>query len=553
MTLNRHHLSLASAFLVVVILSGCGGGSDDQISNYRNQTVSWGVCDTQRLASEDAAFALQLGTRVSCAEIRAPMDYSHPDHAEIRIALMRVKGSNGRDDNPAILFNPGGPGDDGWSYGLLTARTWSSSRTTEDQDVVKAYQQMAQQYDLVGFSPRGIGWSTRLTCSRMREPYPVADPTRQLDPSNIENTLLNSRLIAQSCENEPLMPFINTDATARDLDLIRHLLHQDKLNYIGLSYGTWLGNWYAGLFPERVGRMLFSGVTDFAIPLSHQNLVEDEARQKVFDSVVLPYTANNPTRFGFDPAITLSSLRELINGLPDRLHSTLVNDFIDRNLLASAQYANYAALTMRAAQVLGATLKNHPNTNEASLTALVEQEFLLHSTLPADFNMIALNSAKSMIKRYFNPNVSDDSMYWAIVCNDTGTNDTPETWVAQSNNNASHYPDFGGAVRENACLYWRKSKIAKPAQERSAQAGPIVMLQGTMDPSTVLAGAMNSLSLLPNASMVLIEGEITHAPLPPYGKTCVDKPIAEYFLTGKPPPRTTTCSKLPLESFALTQ
>ena len=67
---------------------------------------------------------------------------------------------------------------------------------------------------------------------------------------NIQNNLLNARLKAKACLSNPLTPYINSDATARDMDIIRCVLGDDKLNYLGISYGTWLGTWYAGLFPE---------------------------------------------------------------------------------------------------------------------------------------------------------------------------------------------------------------------------------------------------------------------------------------------------------------
>ena len=537
-------LGLACLVVILVGLGGCGSGSNDPMATYQNQNVAWETCDAQRLSAEDATFLEQLGSRVSCADIRVPIDYAHPDQGEIKVAVMRVRGANGLEGTPAILFNPGGPGGDGWAFGLQTARLWESNGTSEDPAVVQAYQQLARTYDLIGFSPRGIGWSTLLICPRTQAPFPVADPTRQLDAVNIGNTLRNSQLIAQSCENQALMPFINTDATARDMDLIRHLLHQDKLNYIGMSYGTWLGNWYASLFPERVGRMLLTGVTDFSIPLSQQILAQDQGLQEILDNIIIPFATRDPGRFGFDSFTTSSSIRQLINGLSDPLHWALVKEFIDTSQLTNTNYASNAALTLRAIQVVQTTINNNPGADEASLTRLINN---IPSLVPSTaFDQIARDTAKSLINRYVKPKIDDDNMYWAIVCNDTGTDDTADSWVRKSNENARRYPDFGGAARENPCLYWRKPAIAKPKQQIVAQVGPIMMLQSTRDPLTVVSGAMNSLSLLPNARMVLIDGEITHAPVPPYGTSCVDKPIAEYFLNGiAPSARTTTCAKNP--------
>ena len=536
---------LIGAVGLVVLLFACGGGSDDPMAAYRDQTVAWGACERDRFDSEILSEVQQLSSRVVCADIRVPMDYAHPDLGEIKVALLRVKGANSRDDNPAILFNPGGPGLDGWSFGLRAAALWGRSDTTKDPAVAQAFQELAATYDLVGFSPRGIGWSTKLNCPLTQAPFPVADPTRHLDPANIENTLRNSQLIAQSCENNPLMPFINTDATARDMDLIRHLLHQDKLNYIGMSYGTWLGNWYASLFPERVGRMLLTGVTNFAIPLSHQNLIEDEARQYVLNEVIIPYAAKNSNRLGFDSPTTEESLRSLINGLPDGLHLALINEFMDSSFLSNAALKKDAALTLLAAQLLDATLKDNKTTDEKTLKSKMEEKLAV-ITLSTEDKQIARSRGENLLARQFRAEIPDDAVYWSIVCNDTGTDYTPDTWVSESNENSRKYPDFGGAVRENACLYWRKPTIPRPQQQRSAQAGPIVMIQSERDPLTILPGAKNSLSLLPNSSMIIIEDEYTHAPVPPYGTTCVDKPIADYFLHGTPPlSRITTCMKRP--------
>lgn len=540
----RRALTLhAIALLTLAGLSGCGS-DDDPLARFQNQSPDWQTCAAERLDASAATVAQQLGARVSCADLRAPIDYANPGLGEIRLAVLRVRAGSASGQTKAILFNPGGPSGDGLLLPLNIWAYWSQEKTTEDPAVVRAYQEIAQRYDLIGFSPRGIGWSTRLECQHTQEPLPVADPTRQLDAANIDKTLYNSQLIAQGCQDQPLMPYINTDATARDMDLIRHVLHQDKLNYIGLSYGTWLGNWYASLFPERVGRMLLSGVTDFSIPLNHQLLPQDQGLQVVLDSVLLPYAARHPERYSLPT--TVAALRQMIGALPDPLHAAMVNSMIEGNLLGRADRSDHAALTLRAAEVLHSTLQVNPGIDQTSLLSLMATTDFISTPSASVFNDMARTAAQELVNRYFKPMSRNADMYWSVVCNDSGTGFTPETWVQQSNLNARLYPDFGGSVRENACLYWRKPSVIRPAQQHATQADPIVMLQSALDPLTVLSGAMNSLYLLPNASMIVINDEITHAPLPPYGTSCVDQPIAEYFLTGKVPARTSNCQGRPL-------
>lgn len=547
MTIRSTACIPAIGLLALAGLSGCGS-SDDPLARFQEQMPDWQVCAAERLGASAAKLAQQLGARVSCADLRAPLDYANPALGEIRLAVLRVRAGSADGDHPAILINPGGPGLDGLPWPINLSVYWSLEQTTEDPAVVRGYQEMAQRYDLIGFSPRGTGWSTRLECPRTQEPLPVADPTRQLDPANTDKTLFNSQLIAQACQDQPLMPHIHTDATARDMDLIRQVLHQDKLNYIGLSYGTWLGNWYASLFPQRVGRMLLSGVTDFSIPLNHQSLPQDQGRQVVLDSVLIPYATRHPERFGL-PATALA-IRQMVDALPDPLHAAMVNTLIDGNLLSNANLADHAALTLRAAEALHGILQTSPGIDQASLLAQVATTDFVPPTSTTLFNDMARTAAVELVNRYFKPLIQTEDMFWSVVCNDSGTGFTPETWVQQSNLNARLYPDFGGAVRDNACLYWPQPHLSRPPQHQTAQAGNILMLQSALDPLTVLSGAMNALYLLPNASMIVIDSEITHAPLPPYGTSCVDRPIADYFLTGKTPARTSNCQGRPLAADA---
>ena len=545
--LRRSSVTQLLSLLAVALLSSCGG-HDDPLRSYQNQTPDWRACAEERFSASDLKLAQKLGSRVSCADIRVPLDYANPAQGEIKVAVLRVQVAQAGGNNPAILINPGGPGEDGLSWPLRLSAYWSMDQITEDPAVVQSYQQLAQLYDLIGFSPRGTGWSTKLECLHRQDPIPVADPTRHLDEDNIDKTLFNSELIAQSCRDNPLMPHINTDATARDLDLIRHLLRQDKLNYIGLSYGTWLGNWYASLFPERVGRMLLSGVNDFSVPLSHQALPQDQGRQVVLDKVLIPYATRHPERFSLP--VTASALRQMIDALPDPLHAAVVDALIDHNMLSNASMADSVVLTLRAAQVLHSELQANPGIDQVSLQARMANFDFVPMTPDATLNAIARTAAEDLVKRYFKPEIQIDDMFWSVVCNDRGTGFTPQGWVDQGNLNAKIYPDFGGSVRENACLYWRQPLIARPSRQRATQAGNILMLQATLDPLTVLPGAMNSLYLLPNASMILINDEITHALMPPYGTSCVDQPIAVYFLTGSLPPRTTSCQSRPLAADA---
>ena len=527
----RHIGGSVALLACTVSLVSCGDGADP-LAVFKDQIPDWQACDPARVGDSNLKLLTLLAPRTQCADIRVPRDYANPSRGGMKVALLRVKALQTSERRTSILINPGGPGGDGLPYPLMLAVYWGADGST-DPAVVPLYKEMAQRFDLIGFSPRGIGASTKLECVRKRELRFVADPTRDLSQGNTDNTLYNNQVIAESCSDNALTPDINTDATARDMDLIRHLLGEDKLNFIGLSYGTWLGNWYASLFPERVGRMLLSGVTDFSEPLNHQTLQQEGGLQRVLDEVLIPYAVAYPQRFG-NLAANADELHAMLGSLPNALHYATVDTLSTTHLLSESTAADAAVMTLLATKVIKAQLDASPGMGEQALY----QQMAAYSFSPQkDLNDNAKFAAAAILKSYFlqvsgTPAAKDESMFWAVVCNDTGTRFTPQSWVLASNQSAAIYKDFGGSMRDNACLYWPQLGITKPPQAMAASAGAILLLQAELDPLTVLSGARKSLSLLPNARMIEITGEYSHAPLPPYGTECVDRPIAQYFLDG---------------------
>ena len=238
-------------------LAACGGSDGtsppDPLQPYRAQVVQWTECDPGILGHpSDAMNALRGSQRLRCALVRAPLDWGNPAHGDITLAVMRLAAGKPEARRGALLFNPGGPGVDGLN---LTFRLWDAFAGSSPADAQGARQlRLLDEYDMVGFSPRGVGASTQLQCG-------TNEPSRFVDysvtgwdtPGNLANVHYNGRKTAEACQKNPLTPYINTDATARDMDLLRGLLGDDKLNYVGYSYGTWLGAWYAACSPRRWG------------------------------------------------------------------------------------------------------------------------------------------------------------------------------------------------------------------------------------------------------------------------------------------------------------
>ena len=534
----------------LAVLTACGDGfhtPPGPLAAFENQSLPWKTCDPLSFGPEHQDWFEAVDFRARCAVMRAPRDYARPNAGEIAIQLVMIPAGEPRQRQGAILLNPGGPGADGASLPFIIGLPWIQA---DPADPIGAlYRQIAQRYDLVGFDPRGTGASTRLACADEVALRFIANPARDRSPENTANMLYNSRAIAEACQDDPLLPHINSDATARDMDLLRHLLGDERLNYIGISYGTWLGNWYASLFPGRVGRMLLNAMMDVTQPMNSQNLPQEGRWQGVLDEVVLPYASRHPQRFllGEQP----QAIRQRLDRLSSPLHAALVSSL--KVAVSRSSEVDRGLLAIRAADVIQGELDLDPAIAEQALRARLEGYAWVPD--PA-LKAVAEEEASKLITAYFQqvheevptfpPPAYGSTMHWAVVYNDSGTPYTPDTWIAASTDNAWRYPEFGGFWRQNPTLYWHFPLVTRPPQELAALAGPLLVLQTEGDPMTDLAGARNSLVVLPNARLIEIRGDYTHGPTVPYGTDCVDRPIAEYFLYGTLPPAETPCPGLPL-------
>lgn len=204
------------------------------LARYLDQRISWRPCGIQ-----DAASKL-------CATVLAPLDYRHPDAKAITLAIARRPSAAPRPKG-MIFTNPGGPGASGVDF----------------LDFFNAHG-LGQSYDIVSWDPRGSGRSTPVACftDRQMEDFIASD----YSPENAAQTQQLIDLdteFGRAClaRSGGLLEHISTQDTVRDLDLLRRLLGQKRLNYFGFSAGTSIGAMYATMFPHRVGRMVLDGAT----------------------------------------------------------------------------------------------------------------------------------------------------------------------------------------------------------------------------------------------------------------------------------------------------
>ncbi|MER7754161.1 alpha/beta hydrolase [Kitasatospora sp. NPDC097643] len=185
-----------------------------------------------------------------CATLKAPLDHTEPDGRTIDLALIRSPATDQAHRIGSLLFNFGGPGASGVATLPALGATYASLNT---------------RYDLVGFDPRGVGASAAVTCldDRAMDASANVDGTPE-NPAQVKALDESTAQFTAACEHNsgPVLPFVDTESAARDMDLMRQVLGDQKLSYFGISYGTELGGVYAHLFPQQVGRLVLDSVVD---------------------------------------------------------------------------------------------------------------------------------------------------------------------------------------------------------------------------------------------------------------------------------------------------
>lgn len=191
---------------------------------------------------------------IQCGWVTVPVDYARPDGPTIKLAVDRARSTGGKKERQgSLIYNPGGPGGSGMRF---------PARVTDENPL---WTKTARAYDFVGFDPRGVGHSAPLSCMDPQEfvKAPKADPV----PDDEADKRAQRKLAAEYAEGcgergGALLPHMTTPNTARDLDVIRAAVGDRKLNYLGVSYGTYLGSVYATLFPTHTRRMVVDSVVN---------------------------------------------------------------------------------------------------------------------------------------------------------------------------------------------------------------------------------------------------------------------------------------------------
>jgi pimeloyl-ACP methyl ester carboxylesterase len=504
----------ATAVLLSSLLAGCSDSSkDSKDEDLSAQKLDWKDCQAPSAAEGGGAAPSPLpnGGQWQCATMKAPLDWADPKGDTIGIALIRAKASGDSSKRiGSLVFNFGGPG----GSGVTTLPAFG-------QD----YAKLRTRYDLVSFDPRGVGRSAPVKCEsdQQLDAYFQQDATPD-DATERTDYLDNTKQFNAACEknSKKVLPHVRTTDAARDMDLMRQVLGDDKLYYFGISYGTELGGVYAHLFPKKVGRAVLDAVVDPTQNAEQSSLGQAEGFQLALDNFAEDCTSKTTVCPIGDTAQDVKDriaklLKDLdakpISGiLPRRLTQTAATNGIAQALY-SKDYWQY--LTEGLEQAYGGDGKILMALSD-SLNGRSENGEYSNIT-PAN---IAINCADE--KPRYNPDYVQQKL--------------PEFRSAS--------PVFGDFLAWSlvSCTDWAVAGAAEHPDVSAPGAAPILVVGNTGDPATPYEGAKKMVDALTKGVGV----ELTykgqgHGAYDSKNK-CVQAAVNGYLLDGKVPAAGTVCS-----------
>ncbi|BDA64533.1 alpha/beta hydrolase [Actinomyces capricornis] len=508
------------------------------LERFYSQSVEWYPC-----AAEGGMSASDAGTGFECATVEVPLDYENPGGQTIEIA-MKKHGATGAPSKGALFLNPGGPGGSGVSTveGLATPGRYVSA------DVAAAY-------DVIGFDPRGVGSSTPVRCeapgqegavgqraqvSMEAQEGPVAAPAPLLegpvadplvDPAVAEqsdpigglsfttlvlllqfSTAKTEASCAQHTQPAELLDHVDTVSVARDLDVLRALAGQEDLNYVGYSYGTYIGTLYADLFPENTGRI----VLDAAIDPSQGQAEKDrdqrlamEASRRVYLESCLA-TEGCPLSGDVDAAS--GQLDAFIEGLAANPVPTA-----DPNAPLTGRQVENA--------IIGALYSSEawPVLTEGLKQAMTQNDGSILARLGGAGEQAVVDNAGT-----------------AVNCQDYPVQGDMATWEANFRRDKADAPHYGGQLSDARCQAWGHNGTRAPAPVHAAGAAPILVVGTTGDPITPYSAAVSLADQLDSGQLLTWEGN-GHAAYTRAGD-CLNKAVDGYLLNGQMPQAGLVCT-----------
>jgi pimeloyl-ACP methyl ester carboxylesterase len=478
-----------SALLIIVVAAS----SVVQLTKNKNWTIE--KYYSQKLNWSDCYSGFE------CATFLVPVDYEKIDSQNFKLKTLRHLASDNKNRIGTLVVNPGGPGGSATDYAFNAESIVSSD--------------IYQKYDIVGFDPRGINGSEPIRCLSNAEEDEFLNATATSGNSEeIAKLVATSKGFAEKCAKVAgsKLGHYSTLETAKDLEVLRRILNEGKLNYLGKSYGTYLGTLYAALYPNSVGKFVLDGAVAPNISLRDQEI----AQAIGFGSALNAYLKKN-NQFSRDDILKLIA-KSKVEPL-----KTLSGRALTQSLIVTA-----------IAQSLYNSKTGWPELTNALERAITKNK-------PAGLLKLAdeYNNRDSAGNFYSNQN--DISIM--VTCLDW----SEDRSLADMSNDQSEFaklsPVFGPYLNFAGlpCKYWQAKPQLPKVSLTKIDTSPLLIIGVTDDPATPYKWAQSLAKTFTNSTLVTLKGEghTGHN----RGNKCVDLAVDSYFLAGKIPQNPLICAQ----------
>ncbi|MFF0158108.1 alpha/beta hydrolase [Streptomyces sp. NPDC005263] len=487
------------------------------LNRYAKQKPQWKGCGADTPAE------------IECATIKVPLDYRVPGGKRLDLAISRIKSTAPGKRHGVLFSNPGGPGGPGLYMPLsMQERLPESAR---------------QKYDLIGFDPRGVGRSSPVSCGMEPEEENWLRPYKE---ETFDKDVAWARDVANKCREKAgdTLAHITTRNTARDMDLLRAILGEKKISYMGVSYGTYLGAVYTQLFPGRADRFVLDSAVDPARAWRGMIQWWAEGAEPAFDRWT-EWAAGRSEQYGLgenpkEVDRTFWGLVAQADESPIEVEGqpTTGDDIRSgmRQAVFTPQYATEAIVELKKAAAgeptsvkkltafAGSAGTGTPKTGKAGKAG--------SGTAGADDDAAEV------------PSDNMTASFWAVVCGDNSAawSRDPESYRRDAIEDKGRYPLFGDfASSIKPCAFWDRS--LEPATTVHNTVGSLVV-QNEWDSQTPLPSGQALHADLKGSTMVTVLGGEGHG-VYPNGNACTDGTVNDYLLTGRLPAKDVTCEATP--------
>ncbi len=478
------------------------------LERFYEQELTFGPCDDYATTDDDAGKF--PNDAYECARLEVPLDYDNPDGRTAQIALLRVPATG----TPigSLLVNPGGPGFPGTTQAVLIATTLGEHPITE-------------QFDLIGFDPRGVGASTpALDCftdAQREADMPLAPLHQAWESYTEEETLQLYERCAELSGGEDVLAHVGTRDAVRDMDVLRAVLGDEKLNFFGASYGTRLGAVYAETFPQNVRAMVLDGAVDPTTGTDARRFVQWEGFQNAFENMAAFCAQSPDCPLGTDPEQATAVFQQMVQPLIDQpLVTTDGRELTYTGAVSAVVFFLYNEFTWPPL-ILGLTGLEAGN---------------------GDFLMILRDFSHQRRSDGSYPNFSE--AIGAINCLDEDRQ-TPEQATAQVRGiyEVAPFLDSGRPVGEvrDFCEHWPVQPTLGYPYAQDIEGLPTTLIVSiTRDPATPHSGGISLAETL-GGYLLTVEGE-QHGVALITNNACVNDIVADYLINLELPDEGAICT-----------